>query len=243
MFKTSFIEPSSTMTEKDIAVHNMREADNSFSLQYMIVSTMGWQKANDNGKYQDLEKFLRDGEFNTHIIAKAPLLLANCEIRNMITKETIGLIYEACFSCRPKEIAMKELLQSWNSYEDNFEALEKTGSICVKDKKEIKNKDDVKIFNRSERSNLEKLQNNSVLLKIERLSSSEFLQQLRDDIKKTFKCDPKEMLVGLLSTGEPIMTYVVDGRIVSNYGFCVSHEEDVQYINIVELDRIFKESS
>jgi len=118
----------------ETAEHNLKVADSVFHLPLFCVAARGWINAHDGKKnFQDLEKFLRSSNLNTHIIAHPPTTLKDvkfvrCDfITGKDLTNAVEVPYEVWFSCRPKIFAMQELLSFHSSYDENFANLEKSG--------------------------------------------------------------------------------------------------------------------
>lgn len=121
------VDPDSKESPTDIALHNLKIGDSKLHLALFANASAGWIKADRRRTMQDLEKLCRSHNFNTHVIAKK----TSDKLISWSEKTEVKLEYEAWFSCRPQESALKELLTFHNSYKENFEALEKTGIKCV----------------------------------------------------------------------------------------------------------------
>ena len=117
MFDYIFEEVLEGDDQTTISFENMKEADKTFNLKLFCSAVDGYFSANPTKNFQDLESELRKHNFNTHIIAKS--------INN------INLKYEAIISCKPKDLAIDELLSYWKSYDENFEVLKYVTTITT----------------------------------------------------------------------------------------------------------------
>lgn len=103
---------------------NMQLADRIKALALFAASARAW--INLSGlNFQALERELRQRGFDTHLIATPlPQNAANLTICN-------GQSYYCTYSCRPRELAIKELLQHADSYEQNFARLSQTDDLIL----------------------------------------------------------------------------------------------------------------
>lgn len=209
-----FENVSGDMTENEVALYNMKVCDDNLSLQWFIVSAFGWLNANKDKNYQDLEKELRNRNFNTHLFAKKINLENNMKL--ILPNSQKEGEYECIFSCRPKEYALKEVLKHHKSYEENFEKLVGAGSIHSED--EIKNKN-VIMFSDNEKDKSDLISNNKRKIIIRRISPQEFISDIKKEIVKKYKKEPESVLHGITKDGAPILMFCIDNKIVSNYGY------------------------
>lgn len=149
---------------KDISDHNLKLTDKLLNLQLVIYSGFGWLKSRDNSDFSHLEKFLRDNELQTHLIAIDAQKKYNFSLIHPDGQTPCK--YECIFSCRPKPHAMEELLERSGSYEDNFKKLKETGSrtLASLSPNGLRKNEVMKIFSEREKSLAEKIINNEVKL-------------------------------------------------------------------------------
>jgi hypothetical protein len=122
--------PAQGKPASSICVDNMKFADQHLILNLFAASAQAWLACNPTANLCDLEKFLRNNNMNSHLIAVPrpkydPFQLG---LRN---RGDGAYEYRCLFSCRPPPEAMEELLTHSSSYEENFEKLKKTGMIHI----------------------------------------------------------------------------------------------------------------
>jgi hypothetical protein len=243
----------------EVAFHNMKIADNLHSLQIFIYGQMGYFNANPTKTYQDLELELRKRNFNTHLIAKLPpkntdkvhYKIAMPKIENDQTEYK----FECITSCRPKEYAIKELLESWNSYEENFEALKVSGIICVSDpidkNKSVGSQDlsescdkSQKIIMTEKADPMTKMQENLVRIEAVFMSAEEFVKNIIAQTKLDRGVEPELALYAMGYNGEPIMAITLGNKIMSHIGVKMGYansndnSECKQTMTLVDLTKL-----
>ena len=114
---------NSTMSKEDIAVQNLKTIDKYFDSEIFAVCSFGWMHATSNTNFQKLETFLRENDFNTHLVA----VKSKQALKYYNSNRTDTPLYECIFSCKPKEAALNEIHAYWESYDKNFKALELAG--------------------------------------------------------------------------------------------------------------------
>lgn len=151
-----FFDPKPTESPTEIAINNMKEADQYLNLNYFIASSSGWLNANPSKNYQDLEKKLIAENFNTHIIAR--------NVNGLPEGTKLGLPlrpddktkykYEAIISCRPSIYSIEELLTHSSSIEENLSKLPLAGNIiCIPKQNPLLPKEEFEILS-EEMSNI-----------------------------------------------------------------------------------------
>ena len=199
---------------------------------------------------EDLEKLFRKLDCNTHIIAKSPSIYKNTKLIDPIDRNNEDrnkqLKYEGIYSCRPKEYALKELLDSWKSYEENFSELKFCGVINIDndiDMKNIKelNKEKIEIFDDNKKTDIQLIIENKLLIIVEKISTEDYLKDIIKDIKNIYGKEPEEKLIGMKYDGSPIFAFIIDKKIVSDIGFSITHDKYGNKISIlVNLNKIEK---
>jgi hypothetical protein len=249
MFKITFEKVPESMTTDDVVLHNLRESDKYLHLQMFIISAQAWFSNNKGKSFQELEKYLRDNNFNTHLIAKEPTTnkVSNANNYYLMSpdtkKEDETLKYECIYSCRPKEYALKELKEHSASYEENFKKLKVSGQLGIRDDKTIdedfkeideKTSQTTKKLSEKEKTHVDFVTECKKLIKIEESTSEDILQKVLTQIKERFGKEPNTALV---SMGKgPIFGFTINNKIVSNVGFTIYHNETGKKVTeVVEL--------
>lgn len=229
----------------DIAFHNMKIGDDIHHLNTFIGGQSGYFFANPSKTFQDLERELRDRNFNTHLIAMNPpnkdkfkYILGTPHNKS----DNVEYKYECITSCRPKEYALKELLESWDSYEANFEALQYAGTVIVDDKKAKDNITDLMNDNNerfeltSKSDPIQLLMKNKLKAKITFLSVGEVISQISANIVETTGINPTMSFYGMTKNGNPIMVFTVNNKIVSRTAVCIEYDQDgKQIMNLLTI--------
>jgi hypothetical protein len=240
MHKYTYEDVGVDEDKTDVAFHNMKIADQIHKLQIFIGGMAGYFNANPSKTYQDLELELRNRNFDAHLIAKQPpqnnkQVLYRLFMPNIKNDQT-EYKYECIMSCRPKEYALKELLETWGSYEENFEALKFSGMVCAVDanKPPIEKHQLSELYGNLERIDMvgetdpiRQMQNNLVKVKATFISVEEFVSDIFAKTKLEHGEDPKLSLYAMSHTGAPIMAIVLGDKIMSNMGIMIQYE--IQY--------------
>lgn len=170
------IYDSTNQDYTEIAFHNMKIAENIMDLTLFIGAQMGFFMANPEKNFQDLEKELRERGFFTHIIAKLPSKYFTNYKLSLKGNNTKEIIYQGVTSLRHPPHATNELLETWKSYEENFNALKYTGFLIIDNEKNQINEsmidENFEMFDNSDSNELSmkniiyKLSNNKIKLQI-----------------------------------------------------------------------------
>jgi hypothetical protein len=257
MYKFNYSPVTDSENPTEIAFHNMKVGEDTFSLEIFIGGQSGYLHANPDKNFQDLEKELRNRNFTTHIIAKPPpdkrTLEYHIGISHRINDDT-EYKYEAITSCRPADVAMKELLENWLSYDENFEALKFAGSVIVgtKGKEQLvlqeneqnsstscdSTTDKIKLLKNSDPIHLMSV--NKVKVSATYIPAEEILQDVIDEVILKIGKQPQLRMVAMNSNGSPIMALTVDNKIVSYTGFVFEYDTDgkkqVGIVNLANLN-------
>ena len=130
----AFSKPEPSETADDIAIHNIKACDEYLLLEYMCTSINAWMLNDKTRTIQDAEKLLRKLNLNTHLIASLEKYDKNkLELVNH-TGVNDQVQYVLKVSARPKEAALKEVIDTHGSYESNFEKLARCGILRIKEK-------------------------------------------------------------------------------------------------------------
>lgn len=221
-------------TKEENCYHNIKTTDTHHSLRYFMAACQGWFKLNPSKNYQDLEKYLRENNLNSHLYAGKLLPMVGISQKNTGLKlvgkdKDTEYKYECIYSCRPKEAAIKEVLHNWKTYEDNFEALKYTGATVFSEL----NKDKLvgqKVFSEHEMSDFELISNNLNKIMFEFVPTEDLIKELKAELKNKFKKDPEEVMLGMSDKGGPFFGFAIDGKIVSNIGFTMYHDKSGKLI-------------
>lgn len=214
--KIKCVKLNENSIKSNICLDNLRIADKKRDLEYFIACSYGWFKVNPNSNYQNFEKFLRNNDFDTHLIA--------AKIKNIDdaflqlphnNKSNVDLKYRCIFSCRSKEDALEELHNYWLNYEENYNALEFAGDLSFKKSEDIDSfdsKNDVKAikYDEDRKNVLSLLSNNELKLEIETLFPNDVYNRLIEQAKYTMNIIPKEIKVITFSDNSYIFTLAKD---------------------------------
>jgi len=156
MFSINEIDPNKYCSA-ELALHNMRTSEQWFHLELFVASAFGWLEANPGKNFQDLERTLREHDYETHLCAKLP------ESEVTLSFDRSPKTYEIIFCCRPKIYARREVEVCSGSYEENFRLLADTGYRVVNEG-DITDTDSTRVFGNDERSCLNMLAHNRAML-------------------------------------------------------------------------------
>ena len=238
MINISFIklDPLNVESAVDIAWHNIEIADQNLNLKVFIGASLGWLKANPDKNYQDLEKELRERNFNTHLIAINNPNIPNTKLQ--LPNSDVLAEYQCIMSCRPPKDAVTELLQHSKSYEENFDKLKLSGNLYSnKDEEDnMKNNNDVVILDKDEQTDMEKMANNELKVRIEKIDSMKFIKKIETDLRSIYP-NVTSAVVGMANDGSPIFAFVLDNEIISQYGFSITATEDGNITNVVTFQQ------
>lgn len=220
------IKETNQENKNELAFHNMRIAENIFDLNIFINSSELYFKTNPGKNYQDLEKELRERNFETHIIAKK-YNLSNNMILRPVNNSIVKCEYLAIISCRPKKYAMQELLENSSSYRENFNKLPNAGNLgCLNVSSTERSDSHLKIYNNEELNFRNKLISGNYEIYIEEIDVETFIKHLKLELTEKFGKEPILSQVGKNANGDKIMTFVNDNKIVSSYGIIYNINKD-----------------
>lgn len=214
MYICSYIPISPGEDPVEIMLHNLREADNVYNLEYFTAASLSFLKLYPNKNYQDLEIFLREKDFNTHLFVMKP------KEGFFLRKVGVGPnpTYECFYSCRPKDVALQEVLNNLGTYESNFTKLAYAGILCTNFNKKSKSQD-IYIFD-SDQKIIDLITDNKIKIYFKNVPDLEFISKIIRDIIETMGKVPIVTLHGMTPNGAYIRSFTIDGKIVSKWGIC-----------------------
>lgn len=221
---------SPNYNEDELFWHNFKIADSEHALSLFISIALGWFQKHPERSYQDLEKLLREKDFDTYLIAIKPNLFATGKLATLQEGDTYNPVYECIYSCRPKPNALKELLTHSKTYEENFEKLAISGRVIVEEISKLEQEKDVKMFNNEEQNVSDKLRNCEIKLGVKRIPATEYFSQLVDDYAEQYNKPIKTPIIAMNSKGGPICGIVIENMLVSPIGLSVYYDKDGQKV-------------
>jgi hypothetical protein len=229
MIRPDYIDVDINESKDDVALYNIKLSDEYKNIETMIYSFMGWFKNDDSRNFQDLEKLLRDNDLDTHLIAKyydkqnipenSTISIPNNNEKNKINNY---FEYIVMISCREKEDAIKEVKTFADTYQVNFNRLEKTGSI-FKTNELLENAKD---------ENIKDIINCTKKYKFIKYNNVEALGYMISDLKNQFGTEPTKVIVGK-KDGKELYGLMVDGIVRSPIVYC--HTDDEKKIDLIDL--------
>lgn len=225
MYHYSYEDVEETDDPADVAFHNMNIGDKRLNLAFFIAGARGWMTANKDKSFYDLEKELRKRSFDTHLYAKKTNRLKGSILGipgriNDVTEYK----YECIFSCRPKNDALKEVLQHWRTYEENLEALKQTGYVTITDVDSIKNKPNMQKFEDTEGECLNLVCENKKKIMESYKSAEVALSEINQRIKKQYGYDPVYKVVCSCEKGL-VHGATIGNKVVSEIGYIELHDK------------------
>jgi hypothetical protein len=221
MISIKFEDLTTTDIEESVLWHNMKKCDDICNLQLFISCSMGWLRLNPTKNMQDLESELRKRDFNTHLYAKdvpedfQHTLELNSKICN----------YECFFSCRPKKLALEEVLEFHGTYENNFEKLANSGFRCLKSEKDnlddLDKKKDLKVFDDKDKSISRLLTECKKKITIVSISAEKYIRDICQFCKEKYGEEPEHRIIGISHNGGPIMGLFLGNELVNEYGYII----------------------
>lgn len=225
MLEITYTPVTDTDDMTEVAFSNMKHAEDQFDLHHFIAAQIGYFFANPTKTYQDLESELRKRNYNTHLIAKPPSTkMTHCVLGNHVTHEPcVDIKYECIISCRPKEYALAELLESWPTYEANYEALLSAGILTMTHNTIVDSSNPEKIIINND-ANLDLLAKNLVKINYTELSFDDAVKKIKSGIQSQTGKEPEMRLYGMMIDGSPLFVFTVDEKIMSNMGICIGFD-------------------
>lgn len=219
---------------KELMWHNLRQADKYHKLDVFIGSSMAWFNQNPDKNYHDFEQALRVQKLNTHLYAIEVNLEENQELKLQGSDQEC--LYKCVFSCRPKELAIQEVMKHCDSYEDNLERLKKAGVLCLKDETEIKNAENAYELKEDEKGRMEKLKSLKVKVRVEEITAEDIIEDINKQIEEKFNKEADVMVIGKTDSGDPIYAFTLEQRLVSDIGFSVRQTSNCPEYEIIQLE-------
>lgn len=216
---------------KELIWHNIEQADKYYKTDIFIGASMAWFKENPGKNYYDFEIILRNRKLNTHLYAKKHILENNQELKFHNSDQEC--LYKCIFCCKPKELALQEVIKECNSYEDNLENLKKTGVLCLKNIEKIEK---IQELNNEEKGRMEKLKNLEVKIRVVEISAENIIDDISKEIEKQFNKEPDIMIVGQLPDNIPIYAFTLENRLISDIGFSVKQTPNGPEYEIIQLE-------
>ena len=223
MQRVTLVNPLPEETDEQICLHNFRVTDQYHHLQYFISTSQAWLKMNPTKNYQDLEKFLRQQDMNTHLYAKELPKTPGIKLGLFKENDNTEYIYECVYSCRPKKYALEEVLSHWPTYDANFDQLKYAGVIMCEDTENIGLTNIVK-FDNDEIESGKLIAENKKKINISAISAEQFLKDVNKLCKEKFNKPAEEKVMALANEGF-IFGLFIDDKLVSNVGYHVGHNE------------------
>jgi len=221
-----------------VAMYNLRQLSPHYNLNLNINAIYGWFRENPDKDLQDLERELRAEELDIYLIVNQNFKDDSFKLVNF-TKASEPADYLLIVSCRSKEAALEELKEHHESYEANFELLNKSGSLMEKNTPTGPNFEDECYQNF-----LKKPINERTIYDILKYNTSKIelvLRELEDifalDVKRAEDdgLEVEHKLVGMEPTGGPIMAAFYQDKLISKIGFTIYYENDEKKIKFIEL--------
>jgi hypothetical protein len=175
----------------DTAWHNMAVADKHFNLAMFLSSASGWFNANPGKFPDDLERELRERNYNTHLFAVQTKLqmekaFGNADVPGVTSmfksgdEKTDNLDYVWVASIRPPPLAAEEVASQWASQDENLAALHVSGLLTVAEEKasdiDKVAKGNLELLEPKKIDMAAKLMKNEVRLKVTLVSGPEMLE-------------------------------------------------------------------
>ena len=235
MLRVLYEENNQQCFDDDNILQNMMLSDLYLNNSTTIAAAYSWVVQDNRRNFQDLEKFFRQNNFNTYLIARKIDIGDNFMLKTP-NNNVEGLIYECYFCCKPKEIALQEVLDTCVSYDENFDNLSKSGNVCVI----TENIDNVEDKENNENSLIKKLMNNKIKLIFKKLNAKESIEQLSEDITRTTGIKPTISIIGKLNDDCPIMAFISgDGNMASNIAWSIKKENDETIYQLLDLNEYY----
>jgi len=233
MLRVLYDDVSENETNDDIVLYNLKQSDIHFNKETFICSSIGWMKNDSKRTFQDLETYLRNNNFNTHLLAKPHKYTEDIELVNPNSNESLS--YECVFCCNTEQNCLENLYKMHSSYDDNFNNLKYSGTLKV-----INKEKDNDVDNSSDISLIRKLCNNTIKLKFVRLSPKESITQMSDDIKNSTGKTPRTEIIGKYNDSQPIISFLLeDGKLASHIGWTIEDVNGELKYTLVDLNTYY----
>ena len=252
MLRILYDELNLKETSDEISVHNMMLSDVYFNTETLRHSSYAWIVSDKSRNFQDLEKFFRLNNFNTYLIAKKVsenIISENKFVLKTPNDNIENLCYECYFSCKPKDMALQEVLNNYSTYDENFDNLSKAGNLCavldnnnetMENDKNNENDKNMENDKNNENSLIKKLMDNKIKLIFKKMTPKESIEQMSEDIYKTTGSKPTIKIIGKLNDDCPIMAFLLnDGNVASNIAWSIKKENDETIYQLIDLNEYY----
>lgn len=217
----------------EISLHNMKHSDVHFNKETLIASSYAWLKNDNQRTFQDLEKYYRENNFNTYLIAKPFVSEDELTLENPNTNE--NLCYECLFHCNPHQKYDEVLCKYSENYDENFSKLLNSGFLKILNEEKIEE-------SKTQHNSLlfEKLKNNTIKLNFVSLSDKESIEQMSKDIFESTGKKPKPEIIGNYNSEQPILTFLLeDGSLASHIGWTMKNVDGELQYKLLDLTNYF----
>lgn len=201
------VDPDESQTKDELCLHNLKESDDHYQLYLFIAASFGWFELYPDKNYQDFEVFLRNNGMNTHLIAVKPAPDAT----NLYLISGDPAEFECIFSCRPKELALKELMTHSSNYEENFGKLLRAGTLKITSKDEkIKN---LELLSEEEINDSFLLKYLKKKIMIKEILISDYIEMVRSKFKGA-----NEEIIGFIKN-IPVFGFIENNKLITDIGY------------------------
>ncbi len=223
-----FEDPLTTDNAESVLWHNMKICDDMHNLQLFISCSMGWLELNPTKNMQNFESELRERDFNTHLCAKN----IPTDSQYTLKLKSKKCNYECIFCCKPKKLALEEVLEFNETYESNFEKLENSGFRCLQSEKDILEIEDtnLKICDDKDKSISQLLTECKKKIVVVTISAEKYIRDICQNCKETYGREPEHKIVAVSHEGGPIIGLFLDGELVNQYGYVIEYSRDGESI-------------
>lgn len=240
MIKINYKNPEKNESSEDIARLNIIISDKFKKSDYLEISCLSWLKLDSNRNYQDLEQLFRYLNLDSHVIAQQIKIIPdNLEINYPNGNKSNEILeYVVKISCRPQEDALKELLDIYHCYDENFENLKKTGCLMVKKTDPIL-EIEKKLLNTKGINEVKKLLNCELKLDFTFYDPIESINFIIDDLIKIYGKEPEKIICGEINENK-VYGLMIDGQIISHVGWIMKKYDN--NLNIVQCTNLNHEN-
>ena len=232
MLRVLYEEKNQNCSDDENILQNMMMSDLYLNNETIIAASYSWLVNDNHRNFQDLEKFFRQNNFNTYLIARK-IDIGDAFILKTPNNNIDDLLYECYFCCKPKEIALQEVLDSCLTYDENFDKLSKSGNVCVIAENTDNNEN-------NEKSLIKKLMDNKIKLIFKKLNAKESIEQMSEDITLTTGIKPTISIIGKLNDDCPIMAFISgDGNMASNIAWSIKKENENTVYQLLDLNEYY----
>jgi uncharacterized protein YfiM (DUF2279 family) len=239
MFKVSYQPIDHTVQPVEIAIANMRSADQTYDSSLFVAASNGWLRAMNavsKTNYKDLEIYLRAHAFNTHLFPKKVPVKKNQFIGiQYIDGDSTVYTYQCIVSCRPLCYAVEELLSVWPSYEESFKNLSKAGMLMSKQTNYSADRSFTQHIG-TKADYLGAVSMNQCMATIQYIEADQVIGDLEKAIREKYGKDPVLKPVAKTDQGELVMAFTVGGQVVDKNGIVICVDASgKKMVEMVEL--------